>query len=205
MSRGRFIVLEGPDGVGTTTQRSLITKRLQAQGRNVHETAEPSTGPIGLMIRKMLKETSSDGMQHRRQLALMFAADRLYHYTNEVEVALASGKDVVSDRYLLSSIVYQSMDLPLEWVVMLNTFAPKADVTLVLWLPLDIALERIMKRSDLDIFETRAVQEVVHAKYAMHAPDVNGHVVDANGNPDEVTERIMKVLVTMDSVEARNL
>ena len=92
-----------------------VADALRAAGRHVHTTAEPSKGPIGVLIRQMLGGDRARTAIHR-ELALLFAADRLDHMAREIEPQLAAGVDVVSDRYVLSSLVYQSLDLPLDWV-----------------------------------------------------------------------------------------
>jgi dTMP kinase len=196
-SRGRFIVLEGADGVGTTTQMHAVAARLRARGRNVHETAEPSTGPVGTFIRQRLKAvptSSSDDIALKRELALLFAADRLHHYASEVAPKLAAGVDVVSDRYVLSSLVYQSVDLPLDDVARLNQWAQKADATLLVTLAVDVAMQRLSARAERDLFETRVVQERVHKRYAELASRVDAYVVDGSGAIDVVTDRILRAL-----------
>lgn len=191
--RGRFFVLEGADGVGTTTQLHALARRLEARGRKVHTTAEPSTGPTGKLIREILTSRAHDEGT-RRELALLFAADRLDHHAREVTPQLQAGVDVVSDRYVLSSLVYQSLDLPLSWVDELNRYAPPADATLLVTLPVDTALARLEARPGRDLFETRAIQERVHAAYLALAPRVNALVVDGGGTVDEVTDRIVAAL-----------
>src|SRR5688572_8576363 len=100
--RGRFIVVEGPDGVGTTTQAAAVANALEQRGRRTHVTAEPSKGAIGQLVRARLKHEGD-----KETLALLFAADRLDHWHGEVRPQLDAGVDVVSDRYVLSSLVYQ--------------------------------------------------------------------------------------------------
>ena len=190
---GRFIVLEGADGVGTTTQMRSLADALRARGRDVHTTAEPSTGPIGVMIRDVLRTRAHDDAT-KRELALLFAADRLHHHAHEIAPKLAAGVDVVSDRYVLSSLVYQSLDLPIDWIATLNAHAPPADATVVVTCPVDVALQRLQARSERDLFETRAIQERVHAQYAALASKVNAMIVDGTGAIDAVTARIVRAL-----------
>lgn len=186
-------MLEGADGVGTTTQRRELARRLEAAGRRVHVTAEPSTGPVGRLIREMLNTRAHDEST-RRELALLFSADRLHHHAHEVAPQLERGVDVVSDRYVLSSLVYQSLDLPLSWVEELNRYAPPADATVLLTCPLDVALSRLATRAGRDLFETRALQERVHSAYAALAPRVGAIVVDGYGPVHDVTQRIVAAL-----------
>ncbi|MGZ6028562.1 MAG: dTMP kinase [Myxococcaceae bacterium] len=128
--RGRVIVLEGIDGSGTTTQTARLVASLRAAGHVVLGTREPSEGPMGLLLRQALTRRLV-GISDR-VLALLFAADRLDHLASLVEPALAEGKVVVSDRYVLSSLAYQGMRLPLAWVEALNAAARPADLTLYL-------------------------------------------------------------------------
>src|SRR6185369_8913434 len=107
--RAIFVVLEGIDGSGTTTQLGRLQAYLERRGRAVHPTREPSTGPVGRLLREILLGQHrlpggepADGLA----MALLFAADRRDHVRREIEPALGAGRDVVSDRYLLSSLAY---------------------------------------------------------------------------------------------------
>jgi len=139
MNPGRFIVLEGIDGAGTTTQARILEARIRAEfpGRGVSVTAEPSGGPVGSLIRQVLRErvvgTTPGGERvpfDRRALALLFAADRLDHVACEVRPLVDAGWIVISDRYLLSSLAYQGMDAPRDWVAEANRWAPAPDLLL---------------------------------------------------------------------------
>jgi dTMP kinase len=101
----RFIALEGIDGSGTTTQKARLAAALRDRGLDVLETFEPSEGPLGTMARGMLR---GDDPAAPDLLALVFAADRLEHLSRCIEPALAAGRTVICDRYVLSSLVYQS-------------------------------------------------------------------------------------------------
>ena len=161
---GRFIVLEGLDGAGTTTQAARLAARLQAQGLAVHRTAEPSRGPVGARIRDVLGGALA---VDRRTLALLFAADRLDHLVREIEPRLAAGAHVVCDRYVLSSLAYQSMDAPRRWVEELNRFAPPPDATIFLKVRPAVAHGRRHADSGArDIFETLPQLARVARNYA---------------------------------------
>ncbi len=136
-----FIVLEGIDGSGTTTHSQLLTKFLEEKGLNVHLTQEPSSSIIGDLLKKILLDENIPPETD----ALLFAADRLIHYKNEIEKKLEDGYIVISDRYLESSIVYQSSqtdDISIEWIENINRFVGIPDITIILDLPPEISLKR---------------------------------------------------------------
>ena len=118
-----FIVIEGIDGAGTSTQRSLLCQALQGTGKLVFDTWEPTEGPIGRLIRSALRAEISLSTQ---TIAHLFAADRCEHLegANGIRTALQSGKTVVCDRYILSSLAYQGMLLSTEAVWQLNQAFP---------------------------------------------------------------------------------
>lgn len=168
--RGRFLVLEGLDGAGTTTQAAILAKRLAAMGRRVHLTSEPSRGPLGRLVRRVLKGAVAGGGGRpldQRALALLFAADRLDHVAGEVAPRLAAGVDVVSDRYALSSLAYQSAATgDLGWVEALNRKAPAPDLTIFLEVRPAVALRRRFAASaERDIYEVPAFQRRVAVAY----------------------------------------
>lgn len=163
MEHGRFIVIEGLDGAGTTTQASRLVARLRDAGREAILTAEPTGGPIGSMIRQMLSRrivTPDGDAINRESLALLFAADRLDHVSSLVDPARRRGTDVVSDRYYHSSFVYQgdvddSEHFDVAWVRELNRRAPVPDLTIFLEIPVSVSLQRLGDRAQRDIYETR--------------------------------------------------
>jgi dTMP kinase len=166
----RFVVLEGLDGAGTTTQARLLGERLRAEGRPVHVTAEPSGGPVGTLVRQVLTRRIVGGPAgfDPSALALLFAADRLDHHAVEIAPKLADGIDVVSDRYTLSSLAYQGVspdDLP--WVEAVNGRAPAPHLTVFLRVRPEVALRRRRAAShDRELFEVAAFQRRVGRSYA---------------------------------------
>ncbi|MEL6340290.1 MAG: dTMP kinase [Myxococcota bacterium] len=163
MTRGIFVALEGIDGSGTTTQAARLKTRLEDLGLKTHATAEPSEGPIGITIRRVLQ--GELGMDDDA-LALAFAADRLDHWNREIEPALAKGRVVISDRFVLSSLAYQSLSSPLEWIVTLNGRAPRADLNVFLRINSHLAGQRVALRDgDSERFETDDFQRRVAVRY----------------------------------------
>ncbi len=168
--RGRFVVLEGLDGAGTTTQARLLADALRDEGRTVHVTAEPSGGPVGALVRQVLNRRigGRDGAPFdAAALALLFAADRLDHAAVEIAPKLAAGVDVVSDRFTLSSLAYQGLSVgDLGWVEAVNGRAPAPDVTVFLRVRPEIGLRRRHAASlDREIFEVAAFQRRVAESY----------------------------------------
>jgi dTMP kinase len=191
---GRFIVLEGIDGSGTTTQAARLVASLRASGHAVVNTREPSDGPIGVVLRQALTRRLV-GLSDR-VLALLFAADRLDHLASVVEPALAEGKVVVSDRYVLSSLAYQGMRMPLGWVETLNAAARPADLTLYLDVDAGTAARRRQGRGGTEeLFDADEVQRAVARAYGRvvrkHTRAQRVVRVDGRAAPDEVAEEIL--------------
>ncbi|HTN53031.1 MAG TPA: dTMP kinase [Anaeromyxobacter sp.] len=168
--RGRFVVLEGLDGAGTTTQARLLGEALRAEGRRVHVTAEPSGGPVGALIRQVLNGRATGlagGPFDPAALALLFAADRLDHVAVEIAPKLAEGVDVISDRFTLSSLAYQGLTTgALPWVEALNARAARPDLTVFLRVRPAVALRRRLAASlDREIYEVSGFQRRVARSY----------------------------------------
>jgi dTMP kinase len=202
-----FIVLEGIDGSGTTTQAERLARTLEARGARVHATREPSTGPVGRLLRQALTGTLvSDGRPVALDfcaMALLFAADRMDHVRREIEPALERGEVVISDRYDLSSLIYQSETSPdaeqyLPWLTGLNAQALRPDLTFVLSVDADVALARRRARGGADeLFEVQELQVRLAARYAeapRYLPEDRIVVVDANESPERVEEAILETL-----------
>lgn len=158
--RGLFIVIEGVDGSGKTTQSELLSAYLRGLGRKVHHTAEPTATGLGGMVRDGL------GAEHPRtsdELAAMFLADRVAHNVSQksgICQYVEGGTDVVCDRYYYSSIAYQGVDGSLEWVADMNLNCPsimKPDICIFIDLDPEKCLEHIRAgRSHFEIYEENA-------------------------------------------------
>lgn len=160
---GRFIVLEGLDGAGTTTQTERLAAWLASRGRRVHRTCEPSEGPVGRLIRATL--AGRPEAPSPATLPWMFAADRADHLAREIGPALERG-DVVCDRYVPSSLAYQSLDHPLERIDALNRDFRRPDLTILLTLDAEVAWGRVTARGSApELFERRDRLEAVAAAY----------------------------------------
>lgn len=157
-TRGRFFALEGIDGSGKSTQLKLLAQRLEQAGRPCLTTCEPTHRPMGALLRQVLtRQVRCDS----RVVAPLFVADRLDHLLNEENglcKAVEDGLTVLTDRYYFSSYAYQSVDLPLEWVIEANR--PCAELlrptaTIFIDVEPELALERIAQnREGTELFET---------------------------------------------------
>jgi len=189
--RGKFLAVEGIDGAGTTTQSLLLTRFIEGHGIKVTLTAEPTDGEVGKLIRNILGGESGC---HHEKLALLFAADRVEHYKGLVEPELKKGVWVVSDRYLLSSLAYQSVQCDLAWVESINSRVPHADLTVLLDLDVNAAMERLSHRDGkVEIFEKKRTLEKVRQNYldiVRAATNFETAIVDASPEIEEVRTRI---------------
>ncbi|MEV1070521.1 dTMP kinase [Micromonospora parva] len=164
-----FIVFEGIDGSGKSTQAAMLADRLRSLNVPVHLTSEPTGGPIGTLIRQ--------GMSGRielddRAIAALFVADRLDHLVNPVDGVLdmlRADVVVVSDRYYFSSYAYHASSMSVEWVVEANAVASstrRADLTVFLDVTPELALDRLGRgRSTKQRYETAEHLVEVRAAY----------------------------------------
>jgi len=203
VKRGKLIVLEGIDGSGTTTQAKRLYRRLLQKGFKASLTSEPSRGPAGKLIREYLSGEAKflDRKLGANALALLFAADRLDHLSSRINPLLQEGKMVVSDRYVLSSLAYQSLECDLDWVLKINRNARPADLTLLLDLPAGTALKRVSRRGkSRELFEKLAIQKKVRANYLKLAGKLGrAHgivVINGEKSSAEIQEEILKTVLT---------
>jgi dTMP kinase len=202
--KGRFVVLEGIDGAGTTTQVARLGSRLRADGGlPVRSTREPSDGPIGSLVRQVLtgRIVAPEGRAPGwATMALLFAADRMDHVESDIEPFLATGGVVISDRYDASSLAYQSVSSgsggnnAVEWIRQLNRHAMRPDLTIVLDLAPDVAAERRESRGEAaQLYEQNETQRALALFYrdlAKHMPNDRIVVVDAAGTIEDVHRRV---------------
>ena len=186
--RGKFIVIEGLDGSGKTTQAKLLASRLSQSHRALY-TAEPSQGKIGTYIRRAC-------LYEKRRLlntveALLFAADRIEHVENEIKPALVDGQLVISDRYLYSSLAYQgSAGLSIAWISEINKHALKPDFAVFIDVPPENVLKRLnRRRSVMENLETQRKVRGIYMQYVQ-----KGELTRINGDKSmgEVADDLMR-------------
>ena len=199
--RSRFIVLEGLDGAGTTTQTAKLEEYFTKLKRDSFATREPTDGPIGKLLRDVLTGRLMRYRLAEREMALLFAADRLKH-SRLVESKLLTSSHVVCDRYIFSSMAYQTLDpsISAEWVTQINAGFAKPNITLFLRVPVDECLRRIAERNESPtVYEKKDFLETVARNYETLSPYYREHVgplvvVDGTLPENEVHAEIIRTL-----------
>ncbi len=170
--RGRFVVLEGIDGSGTTTQAAALRRERQARLIPHGPTFEPSTGPLGVRLRQALagrlvaNRGGASAPLDPRAMALLFAADRADHVDQQIRPAVERGELVLCDRYLLSSLAYQGLELDSTYVEAINAGSPSPDLTLFLAVPPALAQQRRAQRGGPDeLYDALALQRRIYRLY----------------------------------------
>lgn len=194
MAAGRFIVVEGGEGVGKSTQVERLATALRGSGREVVVTYEPGDTKSGAQLRAVLLHAEVT-LDARAELLLMLA-DRAQHVAEVIRPAVERGAVVVSDRYTPSTLAYQGVarGLGADEVERLSRWAAgevEPDVVIVLDLPDAIAEARVSP--DRDRFE-RAGSDFharVRAAYRELAPPRGWVLVDADGSVDDVSARVL--------------
>ena len=200
VKRGRFIVFEGIDGAGKTTQIERLAARLRAEGCRVAVTAEPTASVSGGLLRDAL-----GGIQKRTacEMAALFVLDRIFHNVNPggIESLLAQGYDVICDRYYYSSMAYQGSQTDAHWVRDMNLGCPeirRPDLCVFLDLSPEESLRRIARdRTTTEIYEKKDILEAVRARFFEVFRDVDDKVaiIDTTGlSIDEVAEKVAAVV-----------
>lgn len=195
MAKGLLIALEGLDGSGTTTQGKKLAAALTERGHRVYLTAEPSTGTIGKLIRQALHGEIPFG---EAELALLFAADRLDHLEREIRPQLDAGAVVLSDRYLLSSLAYQSVANPFAWIASINSMARTPELSILLRVSAETAAARCAKRGDPpERFDALERQRQVAQAYE-RASNMRGFgaikAIDAEQSFDTVANELLELV-----------
>ncbi len=193
-----FICLEGIDGSGKTTQARMLAAHLGKTGDTIL-TIEPTKGGIGTFVHSLLKEV--EGLDSRTR-QLLFVADRAEHVLTTIEPAVRSGKHVVCDRYIMSTIVYGCAGgLDEEWLMKLNSKFPEPDATLIIDVSADTAMDRIMDRQQERLgaveayFERQEFLEAAREQYKRLASVYkNTYIIDGDRDEGEVLKDLIKIV-----------
>ena len=201
MKNGLFVVLEGIDGAGTSTQAQLVTKQLRLRNHKVFQTFEPSDGKIGKLIRETIK---SDGTRKPSWMAmtLLFSADRLNHVETVIEPNIIDGTHVICDRYYHSTLAYQSLSSDLcgecwmPWIKEVGVFSAVPDITFILGIDPEVAAQRMQgRRKPKDVYENLEFQQKLSKFYAnieQHFPAERIVHIDGSWSVESVTAEILQ-------------
>jgi len=190
--RGIFICLEGIDASGKSTQARWLVRNLRSRGFDAIYTTEPSKGEVGSFIRQYV-------LQRKRRVpavveALLFAVDRVDHVESKIEPALESGKIVVSDRYVYSSLAYQgAAGLDINWIKQVNSMALPPDLAIYIDAPPEVVLKRMRRRKS--IMETLENQRRVREVYMQMVREERLVLVDGNRPASEVAQNILAMVL----------
>jgi dTMP kinase len=198
--------LEGPDGAGISTQTARLNSALGERGMRSIATKEPTTGPIGSVLRQILSHRlvlpTGEGM-NEEAVALLYAADRMDHLHADILPRLEAGTHVVCDRYRLSSYAYQGMTLGQEWVRVLNAKAIAPDVTFFVDVPPEVSQQRIASRGNyVERYETEERLRPIYDNYLRLIEEARGAgekviVVDGKQSISEVGKAILEKVLEM--------
>ncbi|MCI5639817.1 MAG: dTMP kinase [Lachnospiraceae bacterium] len=195
---GHFFVFEGIDGSGKSTQIRLLKEKIEELGVRCMETKEPTDGPIGSLVHQcMTGRTSAD----EYSIAALFAADRLDHLLNESDGLcgkIQDGITVLSDRFIFSTYAYQSVNIPLEWLIQMNSQATeilRPDCHIFIDVDPEVAMERITAgRFHTERYETTEQLTKVRSRYYQLFDRFQGQesvlIVDGNQSVDDIAKDI---------------
>jgi len=187
-----FIVFEGIDGCGKSTQARMLADRLTKSGVPVLLTAEPSDSPAGLAIKSMKTRPAAE------EEVRLFTGDRRHHVKHVIEPALREGRTVVCDRYIYSSVAYQgARGIDRQAIIYMNReFARPADITFLLEIPVEAALSRIASKrpQGFSPFELQEDLMAVNNVYR-RLSDPLLYRIDGAHPPDQVHEAVLDILV----------
>ena len=196
--RGKFIVFEGIDGSGKSTQIELLKKRLEEEGIPVYLTREPTDGPYGAMLHTIMTGRLDACPE---TIAALYVADRMDHIKNARNGLLQKIEDgitVISDRYYFSSYAYQGAHMSMDYTIMANSICAQAlrpDVNLFLDLEPEVSFRRISEnRTDFEIYEKldnlKNTRDKYFEAFDKLKEEENVAVIDADCTVEELSGRI---------------
>ena len=203
MSKGRFIVFEGIDGAGKSTQVELLKKKLENMGYRVSVTAEPTDLESGRALRRAL---SGSEMKTECQMATMFVSDRIAHNVHPhsgINALVDSGYIVICDRYYYSTLAYQGKTTDYNWVKGMNLNCPeirRPDLCIYLDLLPQQSLARIRKRGEAaEIYENEERLTAVRNTFLSVIDDLIGEgerifALDAYRSPEDISNDIFEIV-----------
>ncbi len=195
--KGKLIAFEGCDGSGLSTQTTLAAEWLRGKGYDVFKTKEPTDSFIGKTIRSILKKEIKTGQE---ALQLLFCADRAHHLESEILPAMENGSIVLTDRYVMSTLAFGSLDADAGWLEKLNEKFPKPDLTIIIDVPENVSIERIVRsRPKTELFEETKKLKIIRENYRRLSKEFpNTVTVDGTKSVEDVfkgVENAIKALL----------
>ena len=193
-----FIVLEGLDGVGTTTLAEMLSRALEARDLRVRLTAEPTDGAFGSLLRRHIRrQVTLDA----HAASLVFTADRADHLGSVIRPALERGRWVVSDRYLLSTLAYQGAGgVAPDAILAASSGFDVPDVTFFLDAPDDVRAQRMSGRGRVDRYEDPALAQRLRESYraSIELLRACGHRIEEVDASPGAVDVLAELLVRLD-------
>lgn len=189
---GLFIVIEGIDGTGKSTQAKMLEHALKQAGKTVILDREPSDGPYG----KILRDSATTGRLSPQEELDLFHKDRKHHLDEIILPALQRGETVILDRYYFSTMAYQGQRGfdPQEIRETNLRFAPNPDILFILDLAVDQARERIGVRGDTtNEFEQRDALQYCRDIFLSVSNEEFAHVIDSSQTLDEIHQQMLEI------------
>jgi dTMP kinase len=191
--RGLFVSVDGPGGAGKSTIVRHLAQLLTADGATVHVTAEPSTGPIGVLCRELTETVTG------HTLACLYAADRYHHLATEIRPAIETGQIVISDRYIPSGLVMQRFDeVALSFLWQINAAADRPDLAVILRADPGVIAGRLRRRGARNRFQVTPGSSHAETRFYGQAADClrragfNLLEVDVGGSPPERSAALIR-------------
>lgn len=193
--RGRFIVIEGPDGCGKSLQSRMLAEKLQEEGHRVLLTEEPTNSDIGKYIRTVL---AGEAHYDPDSVQLLFSADRADHVARVVQPAMEEGTNVICSRYTLSTIFYgAAKGADKEWLALVNAHFLQPDCLIILLPPIETCIQRLSLRPRTDVHETKELVRKTHMLYTEYAKTMPQDCVINSSKPiADSLEQVYRAVLT---------
>ena len=193
-----FIVIEGADGTGKTTQANMLIAHMRTMGLQVLPLVFPSNRPAGQAARHLLRTKGQD-MTHKALITQAVMTSDRYDHVDLIRMHLRQGGCIVSVRWWQSGFVYGAVEgLDTTWLAAIHASLPAADLNILLDMPLDLMMQRISERAQAaERYETRAFQERVKQGYLLHSKDNDSWPIIKveDHTPEEVHALIRQLVV----------
>ncbi len=193
MNKGKFVVIEGIGASGKDTQVELLEKYLKDNGIDVLVTREHTRDtPPGVLIEKIIKK--QEEQIDLQALQLLYICDRRNHYINVIEPELLKGKVVIGNRYYPVNVAYSGEEWRKKFLDINQMVVGRPDLVLIIDVEPEVAIERMNKRGDHDIFDRLDIMKRCRDGYKWYFKNSGDNcvLIDGNGTREEVFDRILK-------------